>query len=122
MIWRPFTFVTLPVIVYCGFAYGCTVVWGLVTSGTTSLILSAPPYNFKASIVGLFSVAGLFGAICGSLLSGFLGDWLILKITRRNNGVVEAENRLWLLLFPVITYPFEYVLFGVGATHHIHCK
>lgn len=65
MMWRPFTFVTLPVIVYSGFAYGCTVVWALLTSGTSSLILSSPPYNFKPSIVGLFSVASLLGCIVG---------------------------------------------------------
>jgi len=65
MMWRPFTFVSLPVVVYSGFAYGCTVVWALLTSGTSSLILSSPPYNFKASIVGLFSVASLLGCIVG---------------------------------------------------------
>lgn len=64
-IWRPFTFLSLPVVVYSGFAYGCTVVWALLNSGTSSLILSSPPYNFKASIVGLFSVAGLLGCIVG---------------------------------------------------------
>jgi len=65
MIWRPFTFVSLPVVVYSGFAYGCTVVWALLNSGTASLILSSPPYNFKPSIVGLFSVASLLGCIVG---------------------------------------------------------
>lgn len=65
MFWRPFTFVTLPVVLYSGFAYGCTVVWSLLNSGTASFILSSPPYNFKASIVGLFSVASLLGCIVG---------------------------------------------------------
>jgi hypothetical protein len=65
MFWRPFTFVALPVVLYSGFAYGCTVVWALLNSGTASLILSSPPYNFKASIVGLFSLASLLGCIVG---------------------------------------------------------
>lgn len=65
MMWRPFTFVSLPVVVYSGFAYGCTVGWALLISGTSSLILSSPPYNFKASIVGLFSVASLLGCVVG---------------------------------------------------------
>jgi hypothetical protein len=65
MVWRPFTFVSLPVVLYSGFAYGCTVVWALLSSATSSLILSSPPYNFKASIVGLFSVASLLGCIFG---------------------------------------------------------
>ena len=65
MMWRPFTFVSLPIVVYSGFAYGCTVVWSLLSSGTSSLVLSSPPYNFKASIVGLFSVASLLGCFVG---------------------------------------------------------
>lgn len=65
MVKRPFTFVSLPVVVYCGFAYGCTVVWSNLMNGTTSLILSSPPYNFKASIVGLFSLASLIGTAVG---------------------------------------------------------
>lgn len=65
MAWRPFTFVTLPVVVYSGFAYGCTVVWALLNSSTASLILSSPPYLFKPSIVGLFSLASLLGCLAG---------------------------------------------------------
>lgn len=65
MMWRPFTFVSLPVVVYSGFAYGCTVVWALLISGTSSLVLSSPPYLFKPSIVGLFSVASLLGCVVG---------------------------------------------------------
>ena len=65
MVWRPFTFVTLPVVVYSGFAYGCTVVWALLNSSTASFILSSPPYLFKPSIVGLFSLASLLGCLVG---------------------------------------------------------
>lgn len=65
MTWRPFTFVSLPVIVYSGFAYGCTVVWALLNSATASLVLSSAPYYFKSSIVGLFSLASLIGCVVG---------------------------------------------------------
>lgn len=77
--WRPFTFLSLPVVVYSGFAYGCTVVWALLTSGTSSLVLSSPPYNFKASIVGLFSVASLLGCIVGYVpaLFHFMKAWIL---------------------------------------------
>lgn len=65
MMKRPFIFTSLPVVVYCGFAYGCTVVWSNLMNGVTSLILSSPPYNFKASMVGLFSLASLIGTCLG---------------------------------------------------------
>ncbi|KAG4430758.1 hypothetical protein IFR05_013759 [Cadophora sp. M221] len=120
MMWRPFTFVSLPVVVYSGFAYGCTVVWALLISGTSSLVLSSPPYSFKPSIVGLFSVASLLGCIVGCIISGFMGDWITIKFARRNNGISETENRLWIYIFPVIAYPFGFILWGVGAAHYIH--
>ena len=81
MFWRPFTFVSLPVVVYAGFAYGCTVVWALLNSGTASLILSSPPYNFKASIVGLFSVASLLGCIVGYVHFIDVGCWTNISST-----------------------------------------
>lgn len=120
MIKRPFMLVSLPVVVYCGFAYGCTVVWSNLMNGTSSLILSSPPYNFKASMVGLFSLASLLGTAVGCIGSGILGDWFIIKMARRNGGIVEAESRLWLYVFPVIGVPAALILWGVGAAFSIH--
>lgn len=50
-----------------------------------------------------------------------MGDWITLKFARRNNGISETENRLWIYMFPVIAYPFGFILWGVGAAHAIHC-
>ena len=120
MIKRPFVLVSLPVVVYCGFAYGYTVVWATLLIGTSSIILSSPPYNFKASIVGIFSLASLLGTAVGYIESGWVGEWLIIKLARRNNGIVEAETRLWLYLFPVIGMPAALIMWGVGAAFSIH--
>lgn len=57
-----------------------------------------------------------------SLYSGFVGDWITLKFARRNKGISETENKLWLYIFPVVAYPFGFLLWGVGAAHGIHCK
>jgi MFS family permease len=46
MVWNQLQFVSWPVIFYAGWAYGCSVVWSIVLGATSSLILSAPPYNF----------------------------------------------------------------------------
>ena len=64
MAWRPFVFLTFPVIFYAGFTYGSYLVWFLVLNGTTSLIFANPPYNFKASNVGLVYIAPLIGTRC----------------------------------------------------------
>lgn len=41
-------------------------------------------------------------------------------MARRNNGFMEAEHRLWLLLPSLILIPFGCILWGVGAQHYVH--
>ena len=43
---RPLKLMTFPVIAYCGFNYGASLVWYNVLNATSSLILSGAPYNF----------------------------------------------------------------------------
>ncbi|KAK5046462.1 hypothetical protein LTR84_008265 [Exophiala bonariae] len=104
---RPFQLLSLPIIVYCGFANGIAVVWSTVALGVSSVILSSPPYNFSATNNGLLNIASLLG--------------IIVAMARKRNGIAQAEFRLWLCIFPAIGVPFALILFGVGATHHVHC-
>lgn len=55
-----------------------------------------------------------------SLFTGRFSDWLTIKLARRNNGVMEAEQRLWPFLLCVLTVPGSLLLWGVGAAHEIH--
>lgn len=55
-----------------------------------------------------------------SSYSGFIGDWLVLKLARRNGGVMESEQRLWLFSVSVLLIPGGLILWGVGAAHGIH--
>jgi hypothetical protein len=65
MLTRPFVFFSLPIVVFSGFMYGAIVCYFNVLNGTASLILSSPPYNFSASIVGLSYVSCLIGVFFG---------------------------------------------------------
>ena len=67
MIIRPLVFLTFPVISYAGFSYGSNIVWFNVLNGTTSLILSADPYRFGSSIIGLAYIAPFIGMTIGYL-------------------------------------------------------
>jgi hypothetical protein len=94
MVVRPLIFLTFLVIFYAGFSYGSNVIWFSVLNGTASLVLSSPPYNFRASFVGLSYVSPLIGVILGSIYTGRVGKWFVLKMARRNNGIMEPEHRL----------------------------
>lgn len=120
MMVRPLLFFSLPSVVYAGFSYGSNLIWFNVLNGTASLILSAPPYNFSSSMVGLTYVSPLIGVACGSFYSGVLGDRVSLWFARRNKGVLESEHRLWLFTVSLILIPASLILWGVGAAHHVH--
>jgi hypothetical protein len=120
MMIRPLLFFSLPSVVYAGFSYGSNLIWFNVLNGTASLILSAAPYNFPASMVGLSYISPLIGVAIGSFYSGVLGDRVALYLARRNRGVLEAEHRLWLFAASLILIPGSLILWGVGAAHHIH--
>ncbi|KAF4633614.1 hypothetical protein G7Y89_g4506 [Cudoniella acicularis] len=117
---QPFIFFTFPVVVYAGFAYGSSLVWFNVLNATASLILSSPPYNFKASMVGLSYLSPFLGSSLSTIWSGMLGDKIILALARRHNGRMEPEDRLWLFTLTALFCPVGLILWGVGAAHGIH--
>lgn len=55
-----------------------------------------------------------------SLFTGRFSDWLTIKLARQNNGVMEAEHRLWPFLACIVLVPGSLILWGVGAAHEIH--
>ncbi|PYH94799.1 putative MFS transporter [Aspergillus ellipticus CBS 707.79] len=113
-------FLSWPVVFYAGFSYGSYLIWFNVLNGTASIILGGAPYNFSSAMVGLSYVSCVVGTVIASLLTGRFSDWLTLRLARRNNGVMEAEHRLWPFLICLITVPGSLLLWGVGAAHEVH--
>ncbi|KAF5240871.1 hypothetical protein FANTH_9392 [Fusarium anthophilum] len=118
--WRCFEYLGWPAICFAGFSYGSYLVWFNVTNATASIVLSGPGYNFQPSMVGLSYLSCCFGTVVGSLVSGRMSDWLTVKLARRNNGIMEAEHRLWPLMICVVLVPASLLLWGVGAQQGIH--
>jgi hypothetical protein len=117
---RSLRFLSWPVIFYAGFSYGSYLIWFNVLNATASIILGGAPYNFSASMVGVSYVSCVIGVIIGSLVSGNMSDWLTIKLARRNNGIMEAEHRLWPFALCVVAVPSFLILWGVGAESRIH--
>jgi hypothetical protein len=117
---RSLKYLGWPVIFYAGFSYGSYLIWFNVLNATASIILGGAPYNFSASIVGTSYIACCVGVVAASLLSGVASDWLTIKLARRNNGIMEAEHRLWPFAICVVVVPSSLILWGVGAANGIH--
>ncbi|KAF4993155.1 hypothetical protein FGRMN_6640 [Fusarium graminum] len=117
---RSLEFLTWPVIFFAGFSYGSYLIWFNVLNATASIILSGPGYNFKPSMVGLSYLSCIVGTIIAACVAGRLSDWLTIKLARRNNGIMEAEHRLWPLAICVVGVPASLILWGVGAQRGVH--
>ncbi|EIW84522.1 MFS transporter [Coniophora puteana RWD-64-598 SS2] len=117
MTWRPIALLRFPVVFWAGFEYGTCLVWYNVLNATCSLILSAAPYNFRASFVGLAYLGPLVGMLIGTFYSGYIGDLFSLLYARRKAGVREPEDRLWLMSVCLLLCPASLILWGVGAAH-----
>ncbi|KAI5300224.1 Vacuolar protein sorting-associated protein 35 [Ascosphaera pollenicola] len=109
-----------PTTVWAGFVYGISLAWYTVLNGTASPVLSAPPYNWKSGFVGTVYVGPLIGSALGTAFSGILGDKFTLWMARRNKGIREPEQRLWLQLVATPLIAGGLLLWGVGAGHGIH--
>lgn len=118
--WQILKLLSWPVIFYAGFSYGSYLIWFNVLNGTASVILGGAPYNFSDAIVGLSYLSCIIGVTVASLFSGIFSDWFVIKMARRNKGVLEPEHRLWLFAVPTILLPAGLILWGVGAAHQVH--
>jgi hypothetical protein len=89
-----------------------------VAIGTTyGSILLAPPYNWPASSVGFAQGGQIVIIFLGFPLLGFLSDWVIAWMSKRNNGVYEPEFRLIPLIIPTLVGIPACVLFGQAGSY-----
>ena len=92
--WQPFVILfTIPGVAYCSWVYAVLLAWNVVQSAALSTYMLDPPYNFSASAIGLMNVAPFVGTTLGTLICGPVSDWLVLKLSKRNNGIYEPGKK-----------------------------
>lgn len=116
--WQPIeTLFTFPAVTYAAITYGSTLaIFAMLTSLQATYML-LPPYNFDAIGIGLMNVAPFVGAVLGFPVGGYLSDKSILWLSKKNGGIYEPEQRLWLALPTVILGPASILLFGLGLAY-----
>lgn len=118
--WQILKLLTWPVVFYAGFSYGTYLVWFNILNATASIILGGAPYGFSPAIVGLSYLACILGVTVAAVLTGVLSDWFVIRRARRNGGVFEPEQRLWLFAAATAALPGALILWGAGAAHGVH--
>ncbi|ODQ79352.1 hypothetical protein BABINDRAFT_161760, partial [Babjeviella inositovora NRRL Y-12698] len=112
MIPRVFTF---PPVLLSGLLWGlqdCFLTFYLTTEEDTYY---DAPFNYTDKAVAIMNVPTLIGAVIGCIYAGSLSDKHVLWMARRNNGVQEAEFRLWFLILPALLSPLGLLMFGIGT-------
>lgn len=109
-----------PIMSMSGFQYGAYLMLFTVLNGTWAAIFEAPPYNFSSGIGGVLYIFPFIGQLLASQYCGKFADWFHNRAARRNKGVREPEQRLWLYLACTILTPTGLLLYGVGGAHGIH--
>ena len=83
-----------PVVVFAVLIYCFAWYWWILSIIT---MIPAAYVQYSPQIQGLLFIGLLLGTLSSEIFcSGRLSDWLVLRLTRRNNNVRVAEMRLWL--------------------------
>ncbi|EJT99333.1 MFS transporter [Dacryopinax primogenitus] len=111
---RPFTYFVVPAVFWVITTYGICIGLGAVTFNYTfPLKITAPPYNWSETNSGLIAVASIIGYSLATLFASS-SDAVAPYLTRKNDGVREAEMRLSVMLPAMLIAPAGLVLRGNG--------
>lgn len=120
MMARSFTYFLIPHVVWVITTYGIYIgLGGLAFNFTFPLKITAPPYNWSQLNSGLITVSTIIGyGLAFPFASS--SDRLAARLTRRNDGVREAEMRLGVMLPVMLLAPAGLILYGFSAERNLH--
>ncbi|KAK4156164.1 protein HOL1 [Chaetomidium leptoderma] len=117
---RPLPMFGYPCVVYSFLGYAVSLVLTVSVNILNPFVLQAPPYSWSPMINGLINIPGFIGNVAGSYAGGWLVDVFCDWRARRNKGVFEPENRLYLCVLPLLITGAGCVLFGYGVERTLH--
>ncbi|KAF8172976.1 MFS general substrate transporter [Mycena galopus ATCC 62051] len=115
VVWRPHL---LGILVFEAMVFG----FSIGINVTNAVFLgSPPPVGFAWSE---FAIAGGYGTpivsvILGELIGRYLNDYIMNASIKRNNGVFEAESRLWACYVALPIYICGFVTLGASFQKHL---
>ncbi|KAJ9605677.1 hypothetical protein H2200_009526 [Cladophialophora chaetospira] len=117
---RPFFMIAYPAVIWAIISYSISLACVVTVNSLNAFVLQAPPYNLSPGINGLVNIPALLGTLSGAFTGGYLTDVYSTWDARRHGGVFSPESRLPLLVIPGLLVPTGMLMFGFGATRHLH--
>ncbi|KAB5583232.1 major facilitator superfamily domain-containing protein, partial [Coniochaeta sp. 2T2.1] len=120
MMARSFTYFLVPHVLWVVTTYGINIGLGALTFNYIFPIkVTQPPYNWSQLNSGLLALGSLIGYALGIPFTAS-SDRLAARLTRKNNGLREAEMRLGVMLPVMLIGPAALILFGFAAERNLH--
>ncbi|KAI3316478.1 putative MFS transporter [Xylariaceae sp. AK1471] len=120
LLWRSMTYFLVPQVLWVVTSFGITIGLGALSFNFVFPIkITAPPYNWPVSSSGIHAVGSVLGFLLAVPFTP-TSDMLAAYLTRRNNGIREAEMRLGVMLPAMIIGPVGLVVYGLTAELNLH--
>ncbi|KAI1120501.1 putative MFS transporter [Nemania abortiva] len=120
LLWRSMTYILVPQVLWVITSFGIVIGLGALSFNFVFPIkITAPPYNWSVSSSGLHAVGSVLGFLLAVPFTP-TSDMLAAYLTRRNNGIREAEMRLGVMLPAMIVGPVGLVVYGLTAQRNLH--
>ncbi|KAA1473144.1 MFS general substrate transporter [Dentipellis sp. KUC8613] len=114
LIWRPHF---LAILVFEGMLFGFTI--GITVTNALFLGMPKPAgYGFSTNAISGIYATPMVAVLIGEVVGRFLNEWIQNVCIRRNNGVFEAESRLWASYVAVPLYVTGFVIIGASIQNH----
>ncbi|CDR45651.1 CYFA0S19e01420g1_1 [Cyberlindnera fabianii] len=114
-VWANLRMFTFPGVILSGLFWGIQNAFLSFYLTTEDTFFYDDPYNYTNVGVALMNIPCLVGSIVGCFYAGTISDYFTLWMARRNNGIVEAEFRLYFALLTAVFGSAGLLMFGIGA-------
>ena len=109
-----------PAVIYSGLQWGAQDAWLSFYLTVEDDNWTSDPYNYGDAADAIMLVPTLIGAVIGCVYGGWFSDVFVRWMAQRNNGIAEAEHRLWLIYPAGIISPVGLIMFGLGTDRVWH--
>ncbi|KAJ7592991.1 major facilitator superfamily domain-containing protein [Mycena floridula] len=113
IVWRPHL---LGVLVFEAVLFG----FGIGLNVCNVVFLGSPPFNWSADAISGAYGTPIVAVIVGELIGRFLNDYIQRVSIRRNNGIFEAQNRLWSCYIGVFINTVGFLVLGAALNFDYH--